>query len=287
MTAAAASDAAHDPDLQLRNTLVRLCALSDKVVAEIYHAHRTMKISFTDAALRLGYVTQEDIDNATAWGRKLAVVEKRKVSPGPQLMLAHDPFSKHAEKVRALRTELLLRHDTGSRANIMAVLSPCSGEGRSHTAAELAISFAQLNQATLLVDADLRRPSQHFLFGAENEYGLSQALTNGTIPYVHPVDGFPHLSLLTAGPTPVNPLELLSQGRFEGMLDDWGRRYDHIVIDTAPVNEFSDALAVATMCGRVLALSRARHTPYRATREMLRRLSATQAQMLGAVIHHF
>ncbi len=284
---ASSENTAQDPDLRLKNTLIRRCALTEDAVSKITAAQRMLEVRFSEAALRLGFVTQEDIDEALALGRKIALMEKRRVKPSDQLLLAHDPYDPHCEKVRALRTELLLRHDAVGRANIVTLLSSSAGEGCSQLCAELAIAFAQLGQPTLLVDADLRHPRQHVLFNADNQQGLSQAIARGDTPYLHPVDGLQHLSLLSAGPSPHNPLELLSDSRFERLIDDWRRNFEFVVIDTAPVNQYADGLAVATLVGRVLLVSRAEHTPYKDTREMLRRLAATQAQILGAVINHF
>ncbi len=95
------------------------------------------------------------------------------------------------------------------------------GEGRSQLCGELAISFAQLGRRTLLVDADMRRPHQHVLFGASNQYGLSKAITTREAPYYNPVAGLTHMHLLTAGPVPPNPLELLSDGRFSDLFTTW------------------------------------------------------------------
>lgn len=206
--------------------------------------------------------------------------------PSARLIIAHDPFAPHSEKIRALRTELLLRRESATQADVVALMSPCAGDGRSQLAAELAIAFAQLGRPTLLVDADLRNPSQHRLFGASNQAGLAQAIETGN-PCFHPVEGLRQLSLLTAGPTPDNPLELLLDGRFAAMVEEWRSTFDFVVVDTAPVTHYSDALAVANLVKRVLALSRAKHTPYKESSDMLRRLSATRSQIVGAVINHF
>jgi protein-tyrosine kinase len=284
---AAANEPALDAEQLLEAALIHGCKLSPEALEAIAEAQQVFGLNFAAAALRLGYVTEQDIDAALGGSPSTALVPKKQGKPGQQLVLAHDPFNPRSEKVRALRTELLLRHDGSGRANIVVLLSACSGEGRSLLAAELAISFSQLGQPTLLVDADLRRPRQHLLFGTDNAHGLSQAIAMGSAPYVRPVENLPMLSLMTAGPVPPNPVELLSDGRFAALVETWRRRYAHVVIDTAPVNAYSDALAVATLVGRSLVLSRAQHTPYKATREMLRRLSATQSQIVGAVISHF
>jgi protein-tyrosine kinase len=282
----AAAQYLFDADDQIEHSLIRLCQLSSDVVDQIHEAQLEHQMSFAEAALRLGHVAPGDIDSAHAGTRKLAVIEKRPLRPSHELLIAHDPFHDRSERVRVLRTELMLRHESGGR-NAIAVMSPSGGEGRSRLAAELAIAFSQLGQSTLLVDADLRRPRQHRLFNAESPIGLAQAIADGDPPYLNPVEHLPHLSVLTAGAMSTNPVELLSDGRLELLVDQWRRRYEHVVIDTSPVSEYSDALAVATLVGRVLVVTRAKHTPYKATRDMLRRLAATQAQVVGAVVNHY
>ena len=230
--------------------------------------------------------SQDAADQAARSRFDLAPLEHM-ARPDEQLIMAHDPFDPRCEKIRALRTELLLRRESTDGADIVALLSPCAGEGRSLLAAELAIAFAQTGRPTLLVDADLRRPQQHLLFGTDNRAGLSQAIECGATPLLHAVHGLPRMSLLTAGAVPGNPLELLSSSHFASMIQDWRDNFEFVVIDTAPVMHFSDGLVVASLVGRVLALSRAQHTPYKDMQDMLRRLAATRSQILGAVISHF
>ena len=226
-------------------------------------------------------------DNAIPGQRGELTAIDAQAAPDNRLLIAHDPYDPRCEKIRALRTELLLRRESPEEADIVALLSPCAGEGRSQLAAELAISFAQLGRPTLLVDADLRRPQQHLLFGVDNRKGLSQAIEFGEKPHLHSVQNLPRMSLLTAGGVPANPLELLLSRNFSALIEDWRSNFEFVVVDTAPVTHFSDALAVASLVGRVLALSRAQHTPYKETQDMLRRLTATRSQVLGAVISHF
>ena len=210
------------------------------------------------------------------------------VEPARNVLMAHDSLHARSETVRALRTELILRRASPQdRSDVVALMSPCAGEGRSLLAADLAIAFAQTGQPTLLVDADLRNPQQHKLFPIHNVRGLSQAIEFGTSPHLLGVYNVPTLSVLTSGIVQRNPLELLSSNRFAAMVEEWRRTYAFIVFDTAPVGEFADGLAVASLAGRVLTLTRAHHTPFRDMQAMLRRLAATRAQILGAVINHF
>jgi len=232
--------------------------------------------------------TSSHDETAHAWrsNQEITPIE-HVVEPDARLSITHDRFDPRSERIRALRTELLLRREVSDRADIVALLSPCAGEGRSLLAAELAIAFAQTGRPTLLVDADLRRPRQHVLFGTDNRQGLSQAIEHDVNPKRRSVQGLPRMSVLTAGAVPRNPLELLSSSRFASMIEEWRDTFEFVVIDTPPVTEFSDGLAVARLVGRVLALSRAQHTPYRDMQDMLRRLATTRSAILGAVISHF
>ncbi|GAC1630550.1 MAG: hypothetical protein NVS9B10_23060 [Nevskia sp.] len=275
-----------DEEVKLRAALIRCSALSVEAVSKISHAARVLDVSFSEAALSTGFVSQEDVDYARQ-SYQPPQPRQKVARIGTELALSRSPFDARSEQLLALRTELLLRFDSDSGANMLALISPSAGEGRSRLCAELALSFAQLGHPTLLVDADFRNPKQHILFESENEHGLSRAIAKHESPRPETVEGIPQLSLLTAGPKPVNPLELLSDGHFQRMVRDWQNSYEFVVIDTAPVTTFSDGLAVATLVGRVLAVSRANHTGYRQQREMLRKLAVTRAQILGAVINYF
>src|SRR5215469_4355697 len=188
--------------------------------------------------------------------------------PSSELVLAHDAQHPRSEAIRALRTKLLLARDRSRESGTIAVLSPCSGEGRSQLCAELGIAFAQLGRHTLLVDADLRSPRQHVLFGAENQWGLAQTLCQGEPLRLHAVQGLEHLSLLTSGGAPLNPLELLSGDRFDNLMGAWQRDYEFVVIDTPPVTQYSDGLAIASVARRALIVCRAPVTSFRDLREM-------------------
>jgi protein-tyrosine kinase len=221
-------------------------------------------------------------------GRVATVPPSKYVNPSKDLLLAHDQDHPHCERLRALRTELSLVLGNGGReASVVAVLSPGPSEGRSQLAAELAIAFAQLGRRTLMVEADLRRPRQHVLFGTGDTSGMAQCLALGRQPQFLRVENLPQLSLLTAGTLPPNPLELLSDGRFERLLSDWRRIFDVVVIDTPAVTQFADGLAIASLAEQVLLLSRANMTSHKDMKDTLRRLTSTNAKILGAVINHF
>jgi protein-tyrosine kinase len=303
------SDALMDLDAELTDALIANCRLSPDQVASINAAKTEFQLDFGRAALRLDFVTPRELGTALAWARQLQsqrnssliesaihrltgdrnapVVHAVTVKPGPQLIIAHDSNNVRSEELRSLRTELLMLLGDSTTGRALALLSPCAGEGRSQLAAEIAIAFSQLGRPTLLVDADLRHPRQHELFGADNDWGLAQALNFGQSPPLLGVEGLPQLSILTSGPVVPNPLEMLSDGRFERLLVKWRRHFQFVIIDTPPVTEFADGLAIATMAERVLVLSRANITSFSDMSELLRRLARTNSRILGGILNKF
>jgi capsular exopolysaccharide synthesis family protein len=210
-----------------------------------------------------------------------------RLEPCPELLLVNEPRHPRCEAIRALRTRLLLARDSARYTGVLAVTSPGAAEGRSELCAELASAFAQLGRATLLIDADLRNPREHRLFGEHNRSGLAQALHRNESPWIYGVSGIPPLAVLTSGGIPENPLELLSAGHFEQVLAGCRRDYEFVVIDTPPATRYSDALAIAAVADRVLVVTRARATSFEALTDMVRQLSATSAHVAGAIINRF
>jgi protein-tyrosine kinase len=296
-------------DEQLARTLVQLYKLSSEAIGQINDLMKSLHIRFAEAALESGAINQRELDQALEWinhrnanqgqglieavlrrtasKREVILWERDQLEPSNQLILAHQPDHPHSETVRSLRTELLLRCKGQRGAAMIALLSACTGEGRSQLAAELAIAFAQLERRTLLVDADLRKPTQHHLFGVDNEIGLAQALTNGGPQRFHGVLGVPHMAMMTSGDLPQNPLNLLSGRAFERTVGEWRRNFEFVILDTPPTASFSDALAVAAAAGNVLILGRAEETKFSELNEIRRALAATHSTILGAVINSF
>jgi receptor protein-tyrosine kinase len=306
------ADDLHGPDDRLTDALVAHLGLSQEDVARITEIMQAQQISFEAAACQLNLATQKDTADVKAWLRGHATsssgsggifekavhnvrfnnstaltVRRGVVKQGNLLQHTNIIGDPRNEQISALRTDLMLLNDSAQRSNVFAFVSPGRYEGRSQLCAELAIAFAQLGRRTLLVDADLRHPRQHVLFSSDNQWGLSQALAQGDSPYLNTVEGLPQLTLLTSGPVPHNPLELLSQSRFERLTNSLGNQYDFIVIDTPAVSQCADALQVASVARHVVAVSRAGVTSFQDMKDMLRRLALTDAAILGAVFNKF
>jgi protein-tyrosine kinase len=294
------------------DALITLFRLPAEAIDSINDSIRTQHIPFSQAALRSGLITEGELKQAIDWvndqkqpqagrsiieealrrnasaRRELVVWQGEPLDPGHELVLPHDPYNERSETVRTLRTELLMRTAGRRGAAVFALISCDSREGRSQLCAELAIAFAQLGSRTLLVDADMRNPRQHLLFGADNQVGLVQCLQDaGAQTRLHPVKGVPQMGLLTSGPTPPNALELLSSSRLERLMSDWRRTYDYVVIDTPPASQYSDCLAVATSAGNVVLLGKKNATSFKSLAALQRKLITTQARIVGAVINSF
>jgi len=211
------------------------------------------------------------------------------VHPGPALGYAQDAGTERAEHLRTLRTELLMRLSSPRDGAAFAILGTRPGEGRSQLCAELALAFAQLAGKTLLVDANLRKPALDKLFvGARPDLGLTEVLLGKTrtLP-LHRVVGPQHLALLTAGTPPANPIDLLTGSLFQGLVRDWTRTYDFVLIDTPPTALRSDGIVIANVVRNAVLVVRRNKTSYADVTELHRRLGATDARIIGAVLNDF
>ncbi|MBF4565336.1 polysaccharide biosynthesis tyrosine autokinase [Plantibacter sp. VKM Ac-2876] len=205
-----------------------------------------------------------------------------------QLILGStESYSRRAESFRQLRTHLQFVSIDGGLRSVM-VTSSVPGEGKSTTAANLALVLAEAGNAVLLVDADLRRPRQHEMFGLEDAVGLTTVLT-GRISLgdaSQAVDGAGRLAVLTSGELPPNPSELLGSAAMERALSEMERAYDVVVIDTPPLINVSDPTALSTLASGVLLVASADGRLHRdQLRQSLENLSFVQAKLLGVVLN--
>ncbi len=188
------------------------------------------------------------------------------------LAMLHQPNGIVAESIRSLRASLGLLGKAEDRRTFLFT-SALSGEGKSFSAANYAISLAQQGLSTLLVDADLRRPTlSNIFFGDEGRKGLTEILIGrGTLDLAQKTR-VPNLSIISAGGLSPNPAELLSGSGFPNVLEEAVKRYDRIVIDSAPLIPVSDTLLLAphvqSICLVVRAASTSRRVVLRACRAL-------------------
>lgn len=210
-------------------------------------------------------------------------------SPGtgrldPLLVAALAPTSLAAEQYRSLRTRLK-RAASGRALRAIAVTSPAKGDGKSLTAANLALTMAEeFQQRVLLVDADLRRPSVHQLFGLAKGPGLADVLMSGA-ELEHALVTLPehHLTILPAGVPPAHPAELLGSATMRRLLDALRSRFDRILIDVPPVAPLADLHVLAPMVDGLLMIVRAGVTQKPAIERALSGLDPSK--VLGLVLN--
>ncbi len=250
-------------------------------------------LRFGDAAVRLGYVTDDDVRFALAkqydFPHLVQDFHAKGMQPSTELVAAFAPFHPRTEELRALRTQLLIRwYNPQAGHNALVIASPDAGEGRSYLAANLAVTFSQLGARTLLVDADLRAPRQHRIFGLPPGHGLSTLLSGRTDQKAtFPIHGLNRLSVLPAGPLPPNPQELLSRPAFTAFMKDLRSHYDVLIIDTPPARKYADAQSVAYRAGDALVVARKNHTAVGATSKVVKELAGTGARVVGTIINSY
>jgi chain length determinant protein tyrosine kinase EpsG len=277
------------PERAIGSLLVEEGKLDSADVERIMDLQNTEGLRFGEAALRLGLITEYDLHCAVAKQFDLPRLLSDDGGASPELVAAYAPFHPRTEEIRALRTQLLIRwSNAGIKRGVLAIVSPGSGEGRSYVAANLAVAFSQLGERTLLIDADLRRPRQHWIFDVPNRVGLSTVLSGrADRRAVIPVSEFGRLSLLPAGALPPNPQELMSRLALSIFLHEVRAEYDVILIDTPPARLYADAQIVAFRAGSVIVLARKDHTRLDDTTSVIRDLSSTGARIVGTVFNAF
>ena len=200
------------------------------------------------------------------------------------LVAALAPQSLAAEQYRSLRTRIK-RAENGRAVRTIVITSPAKGDGKSLTAANLALTMAQeFQQRVLLIDADLRRPAVHRLFGIPGGPGLTDVLMGGAElnQALVNVENH-HLTLLPAGAIPNHPAELLGSASMRRVLDTLRTRFDRILIDMPPVAPLADLHIVAPMADGVLMIVRAGVTPRPAIERALAGLD--MSKVLGLVLN--
>lgn len=202
-----------------------------------------------------------------------------------ELVTVTDVRSSAAEAYRTLRTNLMFSQAVQTLRTVV-ITSASPGEGKTTTAANLAVSFAQQGMRVLLVDCDLRRARLHKLFDLPREPGLTDLiLGDGDVEQLARVTDVTGLYVLPAGQLPPNPAELLGSDATRRVLAGLAEAYDMIIIDTPPLLAASDAAILATIADGVIVVLRAGATESAAAQQAMQQLNAVGARIVGAVLN--
>jgi len=269
--------------------LVGSGTLTRQDVERILERQRRQGGRFGEAGKALGLIEQRDIDFALSRQFDYPYLRRGESRVSETVVAAYQPASPQVEALRSLRSELMLHWFNEDAAHkTVAVVSEARGDGRSYIAANLAVVLSQLGGRTLVIDADLRNPSQHALFGLDNRIGLSAVLAGRAgAEAVQHVAELGSLSVLPAGVAPPNPQELLARPSFGVLLERLAAHVDFILIDTPPAAESADAQTVAARARAALFVVRKNYSRLWRMQAIAESVARTRTAVLGAVLNDF
>ncbi|MBA3474714.1 MAG: polysaccharide biosynthesis tyrosine autokinase [Rubrobacter sp.] len=194
------------------------------------------------------------------------------------------PDTAGLEQYRMLRTNAL-HLLAGSPSKVIMVTSPGPKEGKTTVCANLGTALAQAGKRTLIVDCDLRRPMIHKFFELNNSYGAVDAIVGGRDPHETWQEPAPGLWVMTAGPVPPNPAELLSSQDFAELLDGLRQEFDYVIVDSSPIELVADPAILASRMDGVLLVIDHQKTSKDAIQQSMRTLEIVGAKVLGTVMN--
>ncbi len=270
----------------------RALLTGEQVDAVLAHQarHRTR---FGESAVALGYVKSADVlwalSQQFGYDYAPSTTPADAASFSDDLVVAKHPFSQAAETIRDLRSQLLqtVLNPDAAPPRALALVSPDSGDGKTWFAANLAVSLSQLGARTLLIDANLRTPRLHSVFGIEDpKTGLSGILSRRhRADVMRPVRELPHLYLLPAGVVPPNPLEILQGRGFGELMLRLRQKFTHVIVDTPALSRGADARVVAARSGASVLVARRHHSSLPVLQQAARQLAKGDLQFAGVVIN--
>jgi protein-tyrosine kinase len=255
----------------------------------VLRLQREKGLRFGEAAMQLGLLTQADVDYALSRQFDYPHLLRGQSAVGLEVVAAYAPESRPVEALRTLRAQLMLRwFETGPSGRALAIVSAEKGEGRSFIAANLAVAFAQLGERTLLIDADLRHPRQHEIFGLDGRVGLSTILSGRAgMESAQAIPSLPHLAVMPAGPLPPNPAELLARPLLPQLLEQAAERFKVVLLDTSAAGECVDAQHVAVRAGAALIIARKNAARTWRVQGITAQVTGAKVAIVGAVLNTY
>lgn len=225
--------------------------------------------------------------------RKLLLVgadgEPDEETPSSPLLISADTRSSLAEAYRHLRTSILLS-TAGHAPKSLLISSSLPSEGKTTTATNTSIILAQTGARVLMIDADMRRPRIHTVFGIRNEHGLStllsSELTDKEINQAIQQDEKTKLFLLPSGPIPPNPSELIGSEQMASLMNLLQKKFTHVVIDSPPIASFTDGVLIASLVDGVILVVHAGKSSRQVVRRTRQLLQEIGAKIFGVVLNN-
>lgn len=212
--------------------------------------------------------------------------KEKKINGNRYLITSLNPKSPISEQYRTIRTTIDFKMlDQGLKSFLVA--SSEAAAGKSTTIANLAVVFAQQGKKVLLIDADVRKPSVHLTFKLQNRIGLTNVLTH-LISANDAIQGTrvsENLSIISSGPIPPNPSELLSSSAMQNLIDSASKNFDIVLIDTAPLSAVTDAQILSRYVGGAVIVAHANQTKKESLSKTKKLLEQVNANILGVVLH--
>lgn len=279
------------PDRSIGDIISQANNLSADQIEQILNYQREKGVRFGEAAVALGLASTDDVLWALSQQFHYPYSQDTAKGLHPDLVVANRPFTDQAEAFRTMRSHLIMKmySDPTQQRQALAVISPDSGDGRSYFAANLAVAFSQLSGRTLLIDADMRNPRQHDIFGLQNKpFGLSSILSGrATSQVIHHVPNLPSLYLLPVGVTPPNPIELVERPAFGLLVRELLTKFDRVIVDTPAASRGADGAVIAAKCGAAVMIARRDHSRLKTLQNILHTVSLGQTRVIGSIINEF
>ncbi|HXJ36081.1 MAG TPA: polysaccharide biosynthesis tyrosine autokinase [Candidatus Eisenbacteria bacterium] len=210
---------------------------------------------------------------------------RRRAPGGTTIVVSGQPDPISSDAYRQVRTSLLLAQPEGAPRTIL-VTSARDGEGKTLTAANLAIAFSQIAERVVLIDADLRRPSAHRLFGLAAKPGLTEVLAGRScLDEVLQAARGDALSIVAAGALAVNPTELLSSPEMRTLIAAVATQFDYVIVDSSAALAAPDAVVLSTLVDGVVLVARGNQTSRRLLQKLRARLAYARASIMGVVLN--
>lgn len=263
--------------------------LTVEQVEKVLQYQREHGVRFGEAAIALGFVSPDDVLFALSQQFHYAYAPEDLKGLSTELVALRSPFSQQSEALRSIRSQLMMRvFADGTTRRALAIISPDPGDGKTYFSANIAVALAQLGGRTLLVDADMRGPRIHQLFGIDNTAGLSGVLSGRVESQViQQIASLPNLFVLPVGATPPNPLELIERPAFTLLMRELLGKFDHVVVDTPAAAYGSDAQVIATRCGAALVIARKDKSRLAPLQDLVDSLTETPAKLAGVIMNEY